>query len=871
MVAPRKFVGDVSRAVLVCISLLILDFYSVVATRKSSDKYKVASSTDPIHRSTIVSGFGSRHNPLICRAPTKLPLAGGTLDGHDATPLYIATNATTASPSTHLRIFLTTTNCTAFISATGDSVGGQPIPSQYSLNVSRICNFESANLDRLCNIWSPIEGIFGVYTLPSGFVIVWIVQSQSVYKAPAMDHQQQNASISPSWFEVKRISELHLTHIAFARSDSTSATLKLSRGLSLEERRQLNLLRKALKDHDWYFTKSDSMIIRDLTRNLQSCFLSGPLSRSQSCHIADSSNDYAVPVPSVSRNISAHCPRIESTKANKPESHFFWNEAILRPFFEAEASASSDIVLYKDLLEHIIPVTSAFCGVQANISFDNVGLNSRWKSLRYDQILISRRSRFRAGTRFTRRGADDTGAVANFVETEQILILWNHQNTTDCTHDIENKNIIGITSFVQTRGSIPLRWSSPTDVKTYRPRVRIGTDPIAQAQAFRNHIIDYASRYTLAHEDMMIRHPHALMLMVNLIDKKSDQGRLGRAMDSVLNALKDVYETKADLLAPWLTRSFVEHLWFDFHAEVKSGRWHRLVGLLEQVKPYLASQRYFYAEPRLFVHGNNDTTTENIIEIKKFQIGSIRTNCMDCLDRTNVVQSLFGRYVLFRQLAECKSFSMPFPFKLAFRKDPTTLPWRNGEVAHRLLWADNADAISRLYAGTAALKGDFTRTGKRTRKGALDDGLNSMQRYYLNNFVDADRQEGIDLLIGNELFSNVNEERECDSIADQNDKVQGISIYDAVRRVVVDEFQHTGKLHDDSDHVLIKVERSNKVGPLPRHLNLRWLPGDLQLQVRNLITFSDLSVDHKESLKVIDFRATSNVPWWVLPNTSASG
>ena len=81
------------------------------------------------------------------------------------------------------------------------------------------------------------------------------------------------------------------------------------------------------------------------------------------------------------------------------------------------------------------------------------------------------------------------------------------------------------------------------------------------------------------------------------------------------------------------------------------------------------------------------------------------------------------------------------------------LPWASGEVSHRMLWADNADAISKLYAGTAALKGDFTRTGKRTKRGALDDGMNSLQRYYLNNFMDADRQEGVDLLVGHADFS----------------------------------------------------------------------------------------------------------------------
>jgi hypothetical protein len=40
----------------------------------------------------------------------------------------------------------------------------------------------------------------------------------------------------------------------------------------------------------------------------------------------------------------------------------------------------------------------------------------------------------------------------------------------------------------------------------------------------------------------------------------------------------------------------------------------------------------------------------------------------------------------------------------------------------------------RQYAGTGALKSGFTRTGKRTLGGLLDDGAKSVTRYYLNNF-----------------------------------------------------------------------------------------------------------------------------------------
>jgi len=56
------------------------------------------------------------------------------------------------------------------------------------------------------------------------------------------------------------------------------------------------------------------------------------------------------------------------------------------------------------------------------------------------------------------------------------------------------------------------------------------------------------------------------------------------------------------------------------------------------------------------------------------------------------------------------------------------------------VWAEHADAIARAYGGSDALKSDFTRTGKRTRKGLLEDGVKSTMRYIKNNFFDGARQ-----------------------------------------------------------------------------------------------------------------------------------
>lgn len=68
--------------------------------------------------------------------------------------------------------------------------------------------------------------------------------------------------------------------------------------------------------------------------------------------------------------------------------------------------------------------------------------------------ILSRRSRFRAGTRYKRRGVDETGEVANYVETEQLISYQSHE-----------------VSFVQIRGSVPVYWSQPG--YKYRPPPRI--------------------------------------------------------------------------------------------------------------------------------------------------------------------------------------------------------------------------------------------------------------------------------------------------------------------------------------------------------------------------------------------------------------
>merc|ERR1711970_1329945 len=94
------------------------------------------------------------------------------------------------------------------------------------------------------------------------------------------------------------------------------------------------------------------------------------------------------------------------------------------------------------------------------------------------------------------------------------------------------------------------------------------------------------------------------------------------------------------------------------------------------------------------------------------------------------------------------------------------------EVIHRMgyFWVDShgkvcgqkgvfrincGDIISRQYAGTNALKGDYTRTGERNLSGLVKDGVNSASRYYLNHIRDSYRQAAIDVLVGKEVSEDL--------------------------------------------------------------------------------------------------------------------
>ncbi|KAM4864270.1 synaptojanin-1 isoform X1 [Urocitellus parryii] len=287
--------------------------------------------------------------------------------------------------------------------------------------------------------------------------------------------------------------------------------------------------------------------------------------------------------------------------------------------------------------------------------------------------LISRLSCERAGTRFNVRGTNDDGHVANFVETEQVVYLDD-----------------SVSSFIQIRGSVPLFWEQPgLQVGSHRVRMSRGFE--ANAPAFDRHF-------------RTLKNLYGKQIIVNLLGSKEGEHMLSKAFQSHLKAS----EHAAD----------IHMVNFDYHQMVKGGKAEKLHGVLKpQVQKFL-DDGFFYFDGS---------------EVQRCQSGTVRTNCLDCLDRTNSVQAFLGLEMLAKQLEA-----------LGLAEKPQ-LVTRFQEV-FRSMWSVNGDSISKIYAGTGALEG----------KAKLKDGARSVTRTIQNNFFDSSKQEAIDvLLLGNTLNSDL--------------------------------------------------------------------------------------------------------------------
>ncbi|KAM3582063.1 Phosphoinositide phosphatase sac1 [Umbelopsis sp. WA50703] len=360
----------------------------------------------------------------------------------------------------------------------------------------------------------------------------------------------------------------------------------------------------------------------------------------------------------------------------KADDRFFWNRYLCSKMITAKQAANQHIN------DFILPIIQGFVSINT----------ARIRGVSFAFALISRRSRYRAGTRYFSRGIDKDGNVSNFVETEQLVV---YDENAAGGYDFLGQHQL---SFVQTRGSIPLFWAQVINMR-YTPRLWLD-DGNNSLTAMKAHFKEQTNIY-------------GPQILVNLVNKKGYEYPLAHAYS---DGVKDIND-------PNLT-----YIHFDFHHECRKMRWDRINLLIEQIEEQLSQQGY--------CHYN--ATNVQAPYLQKSQTSVIRSNCMDCLDRTNVVQSTIAKWVLTKQLQELRILS----------SSEKVDEHESFMHLYRQVWSDNADVISLGYSGTGALKTDYTRTGKRTKMGAFEDLTKSLARYIKNNYMDGGRQDGIDLVLG---------------------------------------------------------------------------------------------------------------------------
>lgn len=304
-----------------------------------------------------------------------------------------------------------------------------------------------------------------------------------------------------------------------------------------------------------------------------------------------------------------------------------------------------------------------------------ITLGSRGDSL----SIISKQSCKRAGTRYNTRGVDDNGNVANFVETEFIY---------------NNPSKSSIFTFTQIRGSVPTFWEQ--DSSLMNPKITLTRSLEATQPVFNKHFAAITSTYGVCH-------------IVDLLSKtKSAEVQISQRYQQLYSRCNKKEE--------------IDYTAFDFHHETKiAGGFAGATKILSPLHDSL----------QLFGWFTYDTNTDEVVTR---QDGVFRVNCLDCLDRTNLIEQVICRNVLENILSN-QGLNNQAAWEVVLQR-------------HNTLWADNGDAISQIYTGTNALKSSFSRSGKMNFAGALSDVTKSVSRMYQNTFVDGKKQSIIDTLLG---------------------------------------------------------------------------------------------------------------------------
>ncbi|XP_017218650.1 phosphoinositide phosphatase SAC2 isoform X3 [Daucus carota subsp. sativus] len=351
----------------------------------------------------------------------------------------------------------------------------------------------------------------------------------------------------------------------------------------------------------------------------------------------------------------------------------------------------------------------------------------------FNLTLIARRSRHYAGTRYLKRGVNEKGRVANDVETEQIVI---EDVPGRCTQ---------ISSVVQHRGSIPLFWSQETSRLNIKPDIILSKkDP--KYEATRLHFENLSKRYG---------NP---IIILNLIKTREKRPR-----ESIL---RTEFRNAIDLINKDLPEeNRLKFLHLDLN-KISRSRTTNVLGLLAKMAAYaLNLTDFFYCQVKPCSRIRdvyNSSSLDDVDDCKaccnskgvvcidtddvggstfirpSFQKGILRTNCIDCLDRTNVAQYAYGLVAFGWQLhalglQDTPNIDLDFPLADDLMR----------------VYEMMGDTLAMQYGGSAAHNKIFCqRRGQWKAATQSQEFLRTLQRYYSNAYMDAEKQDAINVFLG---------------------------------------------------------------------------------------------------------------------------
>ncbi|CAD8044044.1 unnamed protein product [Paramecium primaurelia] len=354
---------------------------------------------------------------------------------------------------------------------------------------------------------------------------------------------------------------------------------------------------------------------------------------------------------------------------------FMWNHYLLAEFDK----------IIKDK-RWVIPIIHGYCEQSTIKTVANY----------FSITLLARRSTKHAGARYLTRGINEQGYVANFVETEQIVI---ELDKSTCQRP-------ACSSFIQIRGSAPVYWYQEPKMYLFKLPIKIHqSDPYLYAT--KKHFCDLISSYGRQ------------IYMVNLVKQNEHNKReqvLAEEYFSAINNVKDEMQSQTEIE--------IGYLGFDMKAQLKQDK-------EEFVNKCYSLAYYCIMKTGVFLFVKEPKCNENVII--EIQNGVVRSNCVDCLDRTNTFQQLIGEMALGIQLAKINQSSLKFNLLLL-----------NESILQefREMYEQLGDFVSQQYGSSLAHKQNIGQKSKRIEL------FTSLKRHYNNNIEDPQKQNQIDLFLG---------------------------------------------------------------------------------------------------------------------------